>query len=149
MATVTLLMPGLFALGLVEDLGREAVAFRPAQVHAQQHLGPVGGFGSAGAGADRQQRVALVVLAAEEQLAAGLGVLGGELLGFPVDLGEEALVRLFLGQIEQLDGGLGARLEIAPQSELFAQTLSLAQDLLGRALVVPEAWLADGGVQLR
>jgi len=45
---------GLLAVGLVEDLGGEAMALGPTQVHPQQHLGPVGGFGAAGARADRQ-----------------------------------------------------------------------------------------------
>ena len=33
---------GLLALLLVDDLGLEAMALGPAQVHAQEHLGPVG-----------------------------------------------------------------------------------------------------------
>ena len=55
--TVDALEAGLLALQLVDDLGREAVPFGPAQVHPQQHLGPVGRLGAAGARADRQQRV--------------------------------------------------------------------------------------------
>jgi hypothetical protein len=31
--------------------------------------------------------------------------------------------------------------------EFFAESFSFAQDLLGRALIVPETGLADGGVQ--
>ena len=51
-------MPGLLAGLEVEDLGAEAVALGPAQVHAQQHLGPVAGVGAAGAGVDRDDGVA-------------------------------------------------------------------------------------------
>ena len=61
------LEPGLLALLLVDDLGREAMALGPAQVHPQEHLGPVGRLGAAGAGADRQDRGALVVLAGEQE----------------------------------------------------------------------------------
>jgi hypothetical protein len=41
------LEPGLLTFLLVDDLGLEAMAGRvgPAQVHAQEHLGPVGGLG--------------------------------------------------------------------------------------------------------
>ena len=49
---------GLLALGLVDDLGPEAVALRPAEVHPEEHLGPVGRLGAAGAGADREERAA-------------------------------------------------------------------------------------------
>ena len=55
------------ALELVEDLRAEAVALSPAQVHAQQHLGPVGGFGAACPSRDGHDRVALVVRAGEEE----------------------------------------------------------------------------------
>ena len=47
------LEPGLLAFLLVDDLGREAVALGPAEVHPQEHLGPVGRLRAAGAGADR------------------------------------------------------------------------------------------------
>ena len=67
---------GLLALGLVQDLRAEPVAFGPAQVHSKEHRRPVGRLRTARPGADRQKGVALVVLAAEEQLAAGDGVLG-------------------------------------------------------------------------
>src|SRR6185503_21042279 len=53
----------LLALLLVEDLGREAMALGPAQVHPQEHLGPVGRLGATRARADREQGRALVVLA--------------------------------------------------------------------------------------
>jgi hypothetical protein len=43
------------------------MAFGPAEVHPEEHLGPVGCLGPAGASADRQDRAALVVLAREEE----------------------------------------------------------------------------------
>jgi len=77
----------LLALGLVDDLGREAVPLRPAQVHPQQHLGPVRRLGSARAGADREERRPLVVLATEQQEGALALVLGGDRLEVAVELG--------------------------------------------------------------
>ena len=53
--------PRLFALQQVEHVHLEPVALGPAHVHAHQHLGPVLGFGAAGAGMDGEQRVARVV----------------------------------------------------------------------------------------
>ncbi len=58
---------GLLAFLLVDDLGLEAVALGPTQVHPQQHLRPVGRLGAAGARADGQDRGAFVVLAGEQQ----------------------------------------------------------------------------------
>jgi hypothetical protein len=39
----------------------------PGEVHPQEHLGPVGGLGPAGPGADREDRPVLVVFAREQQ----------------------------------------------------------------------------------
>ena len=66
--SVALLMPGLVARLEVDELALEAAALGPAQVHAQQHLGPVLRLGAAGAGVNRDDRVLAVVLAAEHLL---------------------------------------------------------------------------------
>ena len=103
------LEPGLLPFLLVEDLGLEAVALGPAQVHPQQHLGPVGRLGAAGAGADRQEGVAVVVLAGEQQggpLAPEIGLERGRVA---IELGLELGVG---GLGEEVDGGqevVGAR----------------------------------------
>jgi hypothetical protein len=115
------------------------MAFRPAQVHAQQHLRPIGGLGPARAGADRQQGVALVVLTGEEESEAGRSVGGRQIRGVAVDLGQELLVVLFLGEVQQFGGRSGPRFQVAPQCQLRAQALGFAQDLLCSTLVVPEA----------
>ena len=132
------LEPRLLALLLVDDLGLEAVVVGPAQVHAQEHLGPVGRLGAAGAGADRQDRRALVVLAGEQEG----GPLSREILlergGIPFEL------RLELGVgalVEQLEGRLevvGAGQQAMPHLDLGPEAVGLAEDLLGAALVVPE-----------
>ena len=49
------------------SVGLEAALLGPAQVHAQQHLGPVLRVGAAGAGRDLHERGAAVVLAGEER----------------------------------------------------------------------------------
>jgi len=57
---------GFVAFGGLLHLDREAPALGPAQVHAQEDLGPVLGVGAAGTGVDRHQGIAGVVLTAEE-----------------------------------------------------------------------------------
>jgi hypothetical protein len=74
----------------------------PAQVHPQEHLGPVGGFRAACAGADREQGWPLVVLAREQQrrpLAQEVLLERGEVA---LELGFEIGVGRF---VEQLDCG--------------------------------------------
>ena len=138
------LEPGLLPFLLVEDLGARTWPLGPAQVHAQEHLGPVGRLGAAGSGADHQQRVAVVVLAREQQggpLAAEVGLEGG---GVALELGLEVGVGR-LGQ--ELDGGeevVRARLEIAPHGDLLAEAVGLAQDRLGGRLSSqkPGSWVS-------
>ena len=54
---------GLVAGLQVDDLALEAAALGPAQVHAQQHLGPVLRLGAARARMDRDDRVLAIELA--------------------------------------------------------------------------------------
>jgi hypothetical protein len=124
------------------------VPLRPAEVHPQQHFRPVGRLGAAGAGTDRQECVALVVLAAEEQLTPGPAVLLGQNLGLAGYLGQELVVGLLLGEVQQLEGRAGTALEVAPESQLLAQGLGFAQRPLGRALIVPETRFGNRPVQL-
>ena len=67
------LQPGLLPRRGLLHLDLEAAPLGPAQVHAQQHLGPVLGVGAARAGVDRDDGVAGVVLAAEEPRLLELG----------------------------------------------------------------------------
>src|ERR1700759_3007572 len=64
---------GLLPRRGLRHLDVEAAPFGPAQVHAQEDLGPVLGVGAAGAGVDGDDGVAGVVLAAEEARLFELG----------------------------------------------------------------------------
>ena len=57
----------LLGVGGVEDLDGVVVPLGPAGVHAQEHLGEVGGVHASGARADGDDRIAGVVLAAEQR----------------------------------------------------------------------------------
>ena len=91
---------GLGARGDRLDLDVEAVLLGPAEVHAQQHVGPVLGVGAALAGLDLADRVALVVLAGEQgpQLERSNRGEAGDGL---VDLGFDGVVGLLPGQLGQ------------------------------------------------
>ena len=60
--------PGLLPRARLDHLGLEAAIVGPALVHAEEHLGEVLGVGAADVGLERDDRVALVVLPAEERL---------------------------------------------------------------------------------
>jgi hypothetical protein len=124
------------------------VAFGPAEVHPQQHLGPVGGFGASGAGADREQRGALVVLAGEQQLRPLAQEVALEARIAVRQLGLELGVG---GLVEQGNEGLellGAAFELAPALDLGAQDVGPAEDLLGVVPVVPESGRAGQPFEL-
>ena len=77
------LEPGFVAGLIVDHLALEAATLHPAQVHAEEHLGPVLRLGAARAGMDGDDGVLAIVLAAEHLLdLAGL------------DLGVEHVQRL-------------------------------------------------------
>ena len=129
---------GLVAFLAVDDLGLEPMPLRPAQVHPQEHLGPVGGLGAAGARADGQDGVAIVVLAGEQEggpLADDVLLEGGGVAG---QLGFEFGVGAFVEQLERRLQVLGAGGEGSPGGDFLAQAVRLAEDLLRAALVVPE-----------
>jgi hypothetical protein len=121
---------------------------RPAQIHPEEHLGPVGGFGAAGAGADRQDRGAVVVLAREQQLRALPIEVPLEGIALAVALGGELGIAGFLDELAQGLEFVRACLEAGPQLDLGAQPVCLAQDLLGGPLVVPESGRAGQAFEL-
>ena len=135
---MTRLQPRLFRVGGVHDLVRVAVPLRPAQVHAHEHLREVRGVHATGAGADRDDRVALVVLAREQ--GAHL-----ELVERLVDR-DQLLLGLFEGVSVVLLGGeldhdlevLDARGELADASTLGLRVGEGRGDLLRVVDVVPQ-----------
>jgi hypothetical protein len=82
-------------------------------------------------------------------LAAGRPEVGFEPAGLPPELGLE--LGIAAGFVDQLDEGqklVGAVQEAAPQAELGAQPIRLAEDALGGLLVVPEAGFLGQGLEL-
>jgi hypothetical protein len=66
----------------------------------------------------------------------------------PVELGRQLVVAGLLDQLEGREEIVDPRLEAAPQLDLGPKAVGLAQDLLGAALVVPEAGLAGQRLEL-
>jgi hypothetical protein len=122
--------------------------FRPAEVHPEEHLGPVGRLRATGTGADREDRALLVVLAREQErgsLPAEVRLEGRRLA---IELGAQVGIAGLLDQLEGRQEIVGPRFEASPQLDLGAEVACLAKDLLGGALVVPEAGLAGQRLQV-
>jgi len=66
-----------------------------------------------------------------------------------VDAGRHVLVTRLGSEVGELHEVARARLERPPRGDILPQRLGLAQDLLGRALVVPEVGLGGARIQLR
>ena len=129
--------PRLLPRARLEQLDREAAALGPAHQHAQDHLRPVLRVGPAGAGVDRDQRVAVVIGAGEQPLLL-------ERLEPLLDRGDRGLelgshLVVLLGELGEPSEVLDVRRQrlVALQAAVDARVLGA--DLAGRLRVVPEA----------
>jgi hypothetical protein len=114
----------------------------PAQVHAQQDLRPVGCLGAAGARADRQDRVSVVVLAAKEQARALALVVAGDGLELAVEVRLQASIAIRARELRQVAKVAGPLLKLAPGGELLPEPFRGAEDSLRGARIGPEIGLA-------
>ncbi len=117
----------------LDELGLETAVGGPAQVHAQQHLGPVLRVGAARAGVNRDDSVAGVVLAVEQRVLLEPLELAAERLQLGLDVGRE------LGlELEQLGGVVVLALQALVALEPLRQAGVLGGDCGRVGLVVPE-----------
>src|SRR3954449_10949015 len=89
----------LLGVAHVVDLGRVLVPLGPAQVHAHEHLGEVGGVDATGLRADGHQRLAGVVLAGEQGAHLELVEHRADAGQLALGLGGGGLVALLLGHL--------------------------------------------------
>ena len=153
------LIPRFLAGALLDPLDAVAPLLRPADVHAQQHLGPVLRFGAAGPGMDLEEAVVAVGLAREQalQLAplrflAGLGKRGFRLA---VDL----LVGLLVGELGEREAVLqlllqplvGADRRIEPGTLLhhLARPLGIGPEVGVLGLAVQRLQAVTGAVEVK
>ena len=78
---------GLVVLLDIDELSSEAIDFAPALVETQQHVGPVVGVSSAGAGVDGEVGVVGVLAACQEELQLEAGEFLLELIELGAHLG--------------------------------------------------------------
>ena len=98
---MTLLTPGFFARLIVENLFAITAPVAPAQIHAQENLGPILRLGAAGAGMERDDGVAPVVGAAEQLRQLGLRHLLGDRRDFGRGFAERFFALFVFGDVEK------------------------------------------------
>jgi len=142
---------GFFAGSFVEEGGVDSFSFRPAQIHTQEHRGPILRLGAASAGLDGHDGVEVIGLTGEERLRfqiADVGLRGRKLA---VEIFQKIVallgVGLFSGEGDvSLDvTGDGGKLLVG--GNLFFGALAVAQNRLRFFLVVPEVGLGDAGFE--
>ena len=129
---------GDFASGQFHDGGFETVLVGPAQVHAQQHVGPVLGLGAAGTGLDVEVGVVGVHLAAEH--AAELQFLEdlAQALDFAGDVVHRAFVVFLDGHGQQVAGVGQAAGQFVEGLDDLRQLGALTAQILRVFRIVPD-----------
>jgi hypothetical protein len=110
----------------------------PAQVHAQQHLGPVLRLGAAGAGLDVDERIRAVHLAGEHALEFELFDARGKLVDVVRDRCDRAFVVFVDRKIEQI-AGFGQRVgQTADAADDALEARAFLAEILRALRVVPD-----------
>ena len=120
------------------------MAFRPPQIHPHEHLGEVGGVDATGLGADRDERLALVVLAGQQRPNLELAECLADRRQLDLGLGERVGVALLLGHLEQDAQVVEPPAQRLNPGELALDVRQAARDALGLLLVVPQ--IRSGGL---
>jgi hypothetical protein len=134
---------GAFTGEGVSEVGFPSAGFAPALVHAEEHAGPVAGFGAAGAGVDAEDAVVAVVGAVEEDAKfAGLEI-ASERLEVALDFLKEG--RLAAGGFGLAEFDHDAEivelfLRLAEGFDASAEGIGLLDQLLGLIAILPEAF---------
>ena len=131
------LQPRLLPRRSLQHLDLKAAPFGPAQVHPQQDLGPVLGIGAAGAGVDGDDRVAGVVLAAEQPRLFQLGQSPLDRAQLGVELSRHLLI--FSRHLSQIVEVANVPLQAAEHLQPLLRTRMGSRGPGGNLLVVPEA----------
>src|SRR5262245_12962360 len=123
---------------LADDLDFVAAGFRPADIHAFEHLRPILAFGAARAGMNLDIGVIAVSLTREQRLHfAGVGLPPQtlkRLLGFRDDV----LVALLLAELDERDLIVELADNAIKRAKRAFDPLALTHQALGAAAVVPE-----------
>src|SRR5690606_38717601 len=127
----------------LDDLGLEPVVFGPAEVHPEEHFGPVLRLGAARPGLDVEERVRRVHLAAEH--APELELLHPALVAVELaqDLGGGGLVLLLLCELDELARVGKAGRQRSQAAADFLEVGALPSQRLRALGLLPDAGLLE------
>ena len=132
---------GHFAVALVDDLGLDAVAIGPFQVHAQQHRRPVLGFGPARARLNVEKGAVRVHLAGKHPLEFQALHDCREIRHVGLDFRRRGAVRFPGDHVEQFTGIAQAERQPVEALDHLFEFGALTTQILGAVRVVPDARL--------
>jgi predicted thioesterase len=138
---------GHVAVGLFQQFGLEALALAVFQVLAQQHAGPVAGFGAAGAGLDVDEAVVGVGRVVEHAAEFEVGDQFLRLVEVAFDRRQGVLVVFVARQFEQVAGIGEACLTPDSVPTTASRDFFLAAQGLGALGIVPELRVFEDLVQ--
>ena len=141
--------PGLLAFALFDELHLVTVRFRPAHIHAHQHLRPILRFRSAGAGVQFDIAVVGVSLARQQAFdLAPLGLLGaGPQAGHGI--GDHRRIALSFRHRDQFQGIGDISLQLDDAFHRGGDLVPFAHHLLCGGGVVPQRRIFGAVVQFR
>jgi hypothetical protein len=140
--------PRFLAGALVDQLDLVAAALRPAAVHAKQHLGPVLGLRTAGAGVYLQVAVVGIGLAGEKRLELLLACACLQGVEQALRLIQARRVFLAFRQLGQGNAVGELFLQLAVTAQSLFQMIALAHHPLGARTILPQSGILRLRVQL-
>ena len=118
--------------------GFEAIALRPAQIHAQQHLGPILAFGAARSGMNGHDGAFRIVLARQQHLGLQLFQVRREMLHLALQIGGDVFA--FARELEQ-------RVQIRSQAARSSSSWAIGSSSRLRSCMI--FWLFRAGSRNR
>ena len=129
---------GLITRQQVIHFGFKSPAFGKTQIHAQQYLRPILGLSAAGAGMNSDEGIFIVVFAAQHHLqlqATQILLLDLKLIG---GFGQDGLIGLFLGQIQEDFQIFETLFLIFPGLQGIGQGAAFFKDFSGQGGIFPK-----------
>jgi hypothetical protein len=140
---------GHVAVGLLQQFGLEALALAVLEVLAQQHAGPVAGFGAAGAGLDVDEAVVGVGRVVEHAAEFEVGDQLLRRVEVAFDRNQGVFVVFVARQLEQVAGIDPRRADAGQRADHGFEGFFLACPGPGRARHRPRAWGLRGSGSVR
>jgi hypothetical protein len=142
---------GLLAGCFVEQVGGDAVALGPAEIHSQEDRGPVLRFGAAGAGLDGHDGVEVVVLAGEQGLGFEFTDVGIRASEFLAEILQQFLflfgVGFAFGEFDVCLDVARERFQFLVRGKLIFDLFAVAEDALRFFLIAPEIGVGGAGFE--